>query len=100
MTTIIKGCLFLTKNAYNFLGDTVFKKLKDYILETEFKIILLDGKVDIVNYLDIDHFDDNKIIVRNNKGTVIIKGEDLIISKLLTDEILILGKIKGLEIRD
>ncbi len=78
----------------------MFKKLKDYILETEFKLTLLDGKVDIVNYMDIDHFDDNKIIIRYSKGTVIIKGEDLIISKLLTDEILILGKIKGLEIRD
>ena len=78
----------------------MFKKLKDYILETEFKLTLLDGKVGIVNYMDIDHFDDNKIIIRYSKGTVIIKGEDLIISKLLTDEILILGKIKGLEIRD
>ena len=77
----------------------MFKKLKDYILETEFKLILLNDKVDIVNYTDIDHFDDKKIMVRYSKGLVVIKGEDLIISKLLTDEILICGKLKALEMQ-
>ncbi len=62
-------------------------------------MLVLTNKIDIVNYLDIDHFDDNKIIVRYNSGTIIIKGEDLIISKLLTDEILINGKIKNIDFK-
>lgn len=62
-------------------------------------MLVLTNKIDIVNYLDIDHFDDNKIIVRYNSGSIIIKGEDLIISKLLTDEILINGKIKNIDFK-
>ena len=77
----------------------VLKKLQNYILDNEFRMLVLTNKIDIVNYLDIDHFDDNKIIVRYNSGTIIIKGEDLIISKLLTDEILINGKIKNIDFK-
>lgn len=75
----------------------MLKDLRTYILENEFKINILIGKVDIVNYLEIDHFDDTKVIVRFDKGIVKIKGENLTISKLLNDELLILGKIKIVE---
>ena len=71
--------------------------LRSYILEDEFKITILTKKIDIVNYSEIDHFDENKIIVRFNKGIVIVKGEDLSIAKLLNDELLILGIIKTVE---
>lgn len=79
------------------MGDIMLKDLRTYILENEFKINILIGKIDIVNYLEIDHFDDTKIIVRYEKGLVIIKGENLTISKLLNDELLILGTIKTVE---
>ncbi len=79
------------------MGDIMLNHLRTYILENEFKITILMGRIDIVNYLEIDHFDDTKIIVRFEKGIVIIKGENLTISKLLNDELLILGKIKAVE---
>ena len=77
----------------------MLKDLRTYILENEFKINILIGKIDIVNYIEIDHFDDTKIMVRYEKGLVVIKGENLTISKLLNDELLILGKIKSLEFK-
>lgn len=79
------------------MGDIMLKDLRTYIFENEFKINILIGKIDIVNYIEIDHFDDTKIMVRYEKGLVVIKGENLTISKLLNDELLILGKIKSLE---
>lgn len=79
------------------MGDIMLNHLRTYILENEFKITILMGRIDIVNYLEIDHFDNTKIIVRFEKGIVIIKGENLTISKLLNDELLILGKIKAVE---
>lgn len=75
----------------------MFTKMKNYILENEFKILFLSNKINIVNYIDIDHFDSNKIIIKYDKGLVIINGEELIISKLLQDEILIMGKVNKLE---
>lgn len=79
------------------MGDIMLNHLRTYILENEFKITVFTNKIDILNYLEIDHFDDTKIIVRHNKGLVIVKGENLTISKLLNDELLILGQIKNLE---
>lgn len=71
--------------------------IRNYILEEEFKLIYLNNKINIVNYTDIGHFDSNKIIIRNNNKSIIIDGNNLIITKLLKDELLIEGKIKGIK---
>ena len=77
----------------------MLKDLKNYILDNAFKVTILKDKVDVLNYLEIDHFDDNKIIIRYTGGTLVINGKDLIISKLIDDEILINGKIKNVEFK-
>ena len=79
------------------MGDIMLNNLRSYILETDFKITILKNKIDIVNYIEIDHFDDTKIIVRFEEGHLIIKGENLTISKLLNDELLIIGKAKTID---
>ena len=56
------------------MGDIMLKDLRTYILENEFKINILVGKIDIVNYIEIDHFDDTKVMVRYEKGRVVIRG--------------------------
>ncbi len=81
------------------MGDIMLKNLSNYILEDDFKIVYLPNKLDVVNYECIDHFDTDKIIVRYSGGIVVIKGENLIISKLLNDEILVLGIIKNIEFK-
>ena len=78
------------------MGDIMLDNLRSYVLEDKFKITIFINKIDIQNYQEIDHFDDVKIIVRYNQGHVIIKGENLTISKLLNDELLIIGKIKNI----
>ena len=77
----------------------IVHKFRDYILESELKIIILENRVDIVNYTEIGHFDSNKIIVRHDKGNIVINGNNLVVSKLLTDEVLISGTIKNIELR-
>jgi sporulation protein YqfC len=73
--------------------------LRTYILENEFRINILYNKINIVNYQEIDHFDDEKIIIRYDRGIAIIKGKNLIITKLLNDELLIEGKIRNIELQ-
>lgn len=74
-------------------------KIKNYFLENELKVIYFQNKVNIVNYESIGHFDSNKIIVRKQNGSIIINGTNLVVSKLLNDEILIDGKISNIEFR-
>ncbi|MBR3362848.1 MAG: YabP/YqfC family sporulation protein [Bacilli bacterium] len=78
----------------------MLRDLRNYILEKDFRINYVKNKLNIVNYVAIDHFSDNKVIARYDGGTFIIKGENLIISKLLEDEVLISGIIKNIEIND
>lgn len=73
--------------------------LRNYILENQFKMIYLSNKLDIVNYIDISHFDSNKIIIDYNEGSVLISGKSLVVSKLVSDELLIEGSIDKIEFR-
>ncbi|MDD3341737.1 MAG: YabP/YqfC family sporulation protein [Bacilli bacterium] len=73
------------------------RALKNYVLENEFQVHILKGRINIVNYTSIGHFDENKVIVRHNEGSVHIKGEHLVVSRLLHDEILITGKVGSIQ---
>ena len=74
-------------------------KVRSYFLEDKFKLIYIENKINIVNYESIGHFDSNKIIVRKGNGTIIVNGTNLVVSKLINDEILIDGKISSVEFR-
>lgn len=80
-----------------------FNGLRSYILDTEFKVTILDGRINIVNFSELGHFDNNKVIVRflknNNPHNLIIKGRNLVVSKLKSNEVLIEGVIDNLEFR-
>lgn len=73
--------------------------IRNYVIEQEFEIRIINNKVDVINYKDIGHFDSNKVIINYSDGRVVIKGNNLVVSKLMNDEILIGGEIKGLELR-
>ena len=77
----------------------VIRNLKDYVLDNKLKIVFLTNLVNIVNFDEIDHFDDNKIMVRYNNKIIVIKGTNLTISKLLDDELLVSGQIDGIEFK-
>ena len=77
----------------------ILKSFRSYILEEEFSFSVYQNKVDILNYESIGYFDSNKVIIRYNKGTLIITGNDLVVSKLMSDEVLVLGSIKNIELR-
>lgn len=77
----------------------MLKDLRNYILENKFKINIYDNNLNISNYIEIDHFDDEIIIVRYEKGIIKVKGENLIITKLLENELLINGIIRNIEFK-
>ena len=48
---------------------------------------------------NIDHISEKEISINYDEGLIIIKGEDLVLLKMLDDELLISGKIKNIELR-
>lgn len=81
-------------------GDNVeiINKFRSYLLEEEFSMTVIKNKINIVNYKKIVHFDFNKVIISHENGNIIILGENLVVSKLLNDEVLITGSIKKIEL--
>lgn len=75
-------------------------RIRNYILDEEFKINVFQNKINIKNYKDINHFDDKRIEVLFEKGNVEISGNELVIEKLLDDEILISGLINKIEFKN
>ena len=73
--------------------------VRNYILEKNFEIHLTSKYIDIVNYTDIGHFDTNSITIYYEDGSVLIKGTNMTINKLLNNEVFIVGNIDTIELR-
>lgn len=83
------------------MGDIVgiIDGIKSYIDDNEFKMIVLNNRILISNYSDIEHFDFDKVIINFKDKQVIIKGNNLVISKLTNNEILVTGISNNIELR-
>ena len=67
----------------------LFDRIDNYISEYKYKVIIVDNSVNIVNYKKIIEFTDNVIKVESKDGITTVNGSNLVITKMLSDEILI-----------
>lgn len=74
-------------------------RARNYLLDETFNMRVLKNNIDICNYDTIGYLDDNLIIINYEEGEIKIKGENLVVAKLLNDEVLIKGNIKNIEMR-
>ncbi len=77
----------------------LINNIRSHILDEEFKITLLNNKVNIVNYIELIDFNDFEVKIKYIKGKLIIKGNNLVVKKILNDELLIEGSINNIELR-
>ena len=77
----------------------IMSGIRSYILESDTKITIVNNKLNITNYIDMGHFDSNKVVVKLKDKNIIIKGNDLVVSKLLDSEVLITGDFNIIEFR-
>lgn len=67
--------------------------LDNYINDKKFSMIYTNGSIDIVNYSEILDFSSSRISIRYNDNKYYIDGNNLVISKMMEEEILITGII-------
>ena len=89
--------LFFWCKTYTFIGDLMFEKIREYIKDEEFRLVLFRDRVYITNYSEIITLNEKKISINNGDNLIVIKGENLIVNKLLEKEVLITGKILTIE---
>ena len=72
--------------------------LDRYLIDKTYSITIKDNSVHIINYIEITDFTNEKVVIKHNKGNTIITGGNLVVSKMINDEVLIEGKIKNVEV--
>ena len=70
----------------------LFNDIRNLISEDNFKIIIYDNYIDIINYSKIINISDSLLTIKSNKK-ILIYGKNLKINKLLDNELLIMGEV-------
>lgn len=70
--------------------------LSDYVNDKKFSIIYKNNRLDIINYSKILDFSDTKISISYFNNIYIINGNNLVISKMMEEELLITGNIESI----
>ena len=73
-------------------------RLSYYLYDKEYKIIIKEKSVNIINYEEIIDFNLNYISVKYYNKIISIEGSNLTITKMEKDEILITGNIINVRI--
>lgn len=69
------------------------RMIDNYINDKKFSMIYTSIGLDIINYSEILDFSSSKISIRYNNYIYSIYGNNLVISKMMEEEILICGSI-------
>lgn len=72
--------------------------IDDYVDCNIFEVKIIDKKVKIYYYDNIESFTSNLIIVSKNEDIIKINGRNLVIETLFPEYMVISGKIKSLEL--
>ena len=83
---------------YNLLVNNMLDRLNNYIDDKKFKLIYEDNLIDIINYTRLITIENNYVSLYINNKKIIIKGKELILKKLLDNELLLNGEVTSLEV--
>ena len=76
----------------------LISKLDRYLEDRNYEIIIKDNSINIINFKEIIDFYTTKISLRCENKIINVEGKNLIISKMLDDELLVTGNISNLRI--
>ncbi len=76
----------------------LFDYLDRYLVDHDYKVTVYKDRVHIMNYLEVEDFSDTRVVVRYEGGVSVLIGTHLVVSKMQDDELLIVGKIKTIEV--
>lgn len=77
----------------------LIRMLDNYINDKKFSLIYDNNGIDIINYSEIIDFSSLIISIRYNSSIIVISGNNLVISKMMEEEILITGSISNISFK-
>lgn len=76
----------------------IMDRLDNYLYDREYRLIIKENYVNIINYDEIVDFNLTKISVKYKNKKIVIEGTNLAINKMIEDEVLITGNITNISI--
>ena len=76
----------------------LINKLDRYLENKKYQIIIKENQVNIINFKEIIDFSINKITIRCENKIINVEGKNLIISKMIDEEVLVTGIIYNIRI--
>ena len=73
------------------------EKLKNFIMDNEFRMTFFENRIHVINYQELISLSDEKIRIKTTNLTITFTGTQLILSKLLDQEIMIEGTLTKVE---
>ena len=76
----------------------MFNKISNYINDKEFKLTIYNNKIHIINFNKIITLEDKYISILSSNKRINIKGNNLVLLKLIDNEMAIKGNISNIEV--
>ena len=76
----------------------MFDYFDRYLLDKDYKITICRNQIHILNYLEIEDFSSTRVVVRHEGGKTILLGDNLVVSKMQEEELLIIGNLKSIQV--
>lgn len=76
----------------------MLRNLYEFVKDDEFRFTVYSNRVHIINYDKIDSLNSDYILVSYSNKKVSIKGRDLVLNKMLNNELLVVGVVKNIEV--
>lgn len=76
----------------------MLSRVKDYILDQEFRFTLLEHRFFAINFSKILSLEESRVSFLTKYGRIVVKGKDFVLQRLLENEVLIGGEVEGVEV--
>lgn len=76
----------------------MFDKIREYIKDDEFRFTVFENRIHIINYSEILSLETERISFRMEEKRFVIKGNNLVLNRLLENEVLIMGTVFSIEV--
>lgn len=77
----------------------ILNQIRGFLLPEDLEVHIYKSYLHVSGFTSIGEIGSEKILIRHQEGTLMIKGQHLVLSKLCGDEVLIRGVVKQVEFR-
>lgn len=76
----------------------MLRKVYEYVKDEEFRFTVYNDRIHIINYEKINTLNSDYILIESFNRKISIKGNNLVLNRLLEKEVLIIGEVKNIEV--